>query len=148
MATRVVVDSGVLLSEMLPDEPLNTHAIQLLDYWQQNIVELTAPILIRYELVAVLRKVVYQKRINEAQGKRLLAGALAYPIQYFLEENLLNRAYELATLYNRPTAYDSQYLALAEKLQCEFWTSDERLYNAVQNKLSWINWLGNFTSHP
>lgn len=48
----------------------------------------------------------------------------------------------LATEYNRPTAYDAQYLALAERLSCEFWTVDERLFNGVKDRFSAIRWLG------
>ena len=61
-----------------------------------------------------------------------------------IDDPLLRRGYELATQFNRPTAYDAQYLAVAERLQCEFWTVDERLYNAVKQALPWVKWLGNF----
>ncbi|MBC8099768.1 MAG: type II toxin-antitoxin system VapC family toxin [Armatimonadetes bacterium] len=44
---------------------------------------------------------------------------------------LYRRAYELAEQLSLPTAYDAQYLAVAEHLGCDFWTADERLYNAV-----------------
>jgi predicted nucleic acid-binding protein len=47
-----------------------------------------------------------------------------------------------ATRFNRPAAYDAHYLALAEMMNCEFWTADERLFNAVRDKLSWVRWLG------
>jgi predicted nucleic acid-binding protein len=56
---------------------------------------------------------------------------------------LLKRAYELATQFDRPTAYDSQYLAVAERYQCDFWTADERLFNAVTASLPKVRWLGN-----
>ncbi|MBL8156360.1 MAG: type II toxin-antitoxin system VapC family toxin [Anaerolineae bacterium] len=52
------------------------------------------------------------------------------------------RAYELATEYNHPTAYDAQYLAVAERYQCDFWTADERLFNAVSGRFPSIYWLG------
>jgi hypothetical protein len=42
------------------------------------------------------------------------------------------------------TAYDSQYLAVAERLKCEFWTADSRLVNAVAPHLTWVKWMGNF----
>jgi len=50
----------------------------------------------------------------------------------------------LATHFNRPTAYDAHYLALAEMLGCEFWTADRRLYNAVKEELPWVKWLSDF----
>jgi predicted nucleic acid-binding protein len=59
---------------------------------------------------------------------------------------LLKRGYELAEEFNRPTAYDAQYLALAERLSCDFWTADERMSNAVSGKFLSIRWLGNWKS--
>jgi len=59
-------------------------------------------------------------------------------------DGLHQRAWELAKQFNRPQVYDSHYLALAEILDLELWTGDERLYNAVQDKLSWVRWLGNY----
>jgi predicted nucleic acid-binding protein len=45
--------------------------------------------------------------------------------------------------HNRPTAYDEQYLAVAERYQSDFWTADERMFNAVSGKFPSIYWLGN-----
>lgn len=70
---------------------------------------------------------------------------LVSPILLFTDDNLMRRAYELATQLNRPTAYDAKYLAVAERFQCELWTADERLFNAVSSTLPWVKWLGNFT---
>lgn len=53
-------------------------------------------------------------------------------------------SYELANRFNRPRAYDAQYLALAQRLDSDFWTADERLFNAVNETFSQINWLGNW----
>jgi predicted nucleic acid-binding protein len=66
------------------------------------------------------------------------------PIHTYFDVALLRRAYELATQFNRPTAYDSQYLAVAERLNCEFWTADQRLFNAAHEQLPWVKWVGNF----
>jgi predicted nucleic acid-binding protein len=49
---------------------------------------------------------------------------------------------------NRPTAYDAQYLALAERLACDFWTADERLFNAASQQLPYVKWVGNLSSPP
>jgi predicted nucleic acid-binding protein len=50
----------------------------------------------------------------------------------------------LAKKFDRPAAYDSHYLALAEMLGCELWTGDRRLYNAVKDELPWVKWLGDY----
>ena len=65
-----------------------------------------------------------------------------------MDDELLKRGYELATRLNRPTAYNSRYLAVAERLQCEFWTADERMFNAVTQDLNWVKWLGSFKVRP
>ena len=48
----------------------------------------------------------------------------------------------LAARFNRPAAYDAHYLALAEMMNCEFWTADRRLFNVVKDELPWVRWLG------
>jgi predicted nucleic acid-binding protein len=98
---------------------------------------------LRYEVVAVSRKAVYQGRVTSEEGLRARDRLLSYPIELYFDDDLLKRSYELATAYNRPTAYDAQYLALAERLECAFWTADERLFNAVKDRSSHIRWLGN-----
>jgi predicted nucleic acid-binding protein len=42
----------------------------------------------------------------------------------------------------RASAYDSYYLALAQVLECDFWTADKRLFNALQGAhLGWVHWI-------
>lgn len=142
MAALVVVDSGIFLADLLPGEPLGVQARAIRHYWQQNDFQLAAPTLFRYELVAVIRKAVYQSRISSDKAQQLVTQALAYPVTLYFDETLLKRGFEIASAQNRPTAYDSQYLAVAEKLACEFWTADERMYNAVHPTFSWVKWLG------
>jgi hypothetical protein len=34
--------------------------------------------------------------------------------------------------FSLPATYDAHYLALAERENCEFWTADTRLFNAIK----------------
>src|SRR5262249_27658053 len=144
----VVVDANILIAFGLADEPLHTQARQLLSTWQSRKEPLVAPILFRSEITAVVRKVVYQQRITPEQGRVMLSQLLAYPIDFHEDIDLLKEAYNLAVRFNRPRAYDAQYVALAERLACEFWTADERLFNILTGSLPWVKWLGNFQSQP
>ncbi len=144
MAAPLVLDSGILIARLIP-EAISKKAVAFLDQLEQRQIQIVAPMLFRYEMVAVTRKALYQKRIDPQKALVSLDLALSYPIDYVIDEALLRRAYELATLHNRPTAYDSQYLAVAERYQCEFWTADERFYNAITASWSQIRWLGNWT---
>jgi len=146
MTSPVVADSGILLATALEDEPLKLNAQTLLTFWRVGDHDLAAPILFRYEIVAVIRKHVSRGRLSVQEGIETRDRLLSLPVSLYLDDDLLRRGYELATRFNRPTAYDTQYLAVAERLNCEFWTADERLYNAVHNDLNWVKWLGNFSS--
>jgi predicted nucleic acid-binding protein len=126
------------------NEPIREKAKAIWRYWSLQDYQVAAPTLFRYEIVAVVRKHVHRGNITAADGVLSRNQLLSQPVQLFMTDNLLKRAYELATEFGRPTAYDSQYLAVAEYLKCEFWTADQRLFNVTSNKLSWVKWLGNF----
>jgi predicted nucleic acid-binding protein len=137
-----VLDSGILLTTV-QTERFTKRARELLrTLADQEGVEFAAPTLIRYELVAVTRKWVHRGLATPEAAQIILNTLLAYPITLFFDPALLQRGYELATMYNRPTAYDAQYLAVAERLSCDFWTADERLYNAVKDHFVHIHWIG------
>ncbi len=137
----VVLDSGIFIASVYPEE-LTLQAQQLLKQLQADEITLNAPHLLRYELVAVSRKAVHRGRVSIDEGKQARDKLLDYPVRLHFNDKLLKRAYDLATEYNRPTAYDTQYLALAESLSCSFWTADKRLFNAVNKHFSNIYWLG------
>ncbi len=143
MAPLVVVDSGILIASVL-DEKISDKAKAILNHWKEGDFQLAAPLLFRYEIVAVARKAVHQKRVKPERGVAICDSLLVYPVELYVDDTFLKRAYELATQFNRPTTYDAQYLAVAERLDCPFWTADEKLFNAVHETLSWVQWVGNF----
>ncbi len=147
MAAQVVVDSGIVLATVL-EEAHSDRAKGLMEIWIEQNVQLAAPMLFRYEVVAVIRRALYQNRLTPQEAMRGRDVLLALPVRYYLDDELLKRAYELATHFNRSTAYDSQYRAVAERLGCECWTADERLLNAVGHELRWVKWLGHFAGSP
>lgn len=144
MTSWVVSDSGILLAIVLR-ESNSAKAKALWLQWDENGIQVAAPVLFRYETVAVIRKYVNRGTIKRSDAEVILDAVLTRPVHYMIDNDLLRRGYELATEFNRPTAYDTQYLAVAERLGCDFWTVDERLYNAVNTKLPWVKWLGDFT---
>jgi predicted nucleic acid-binding protein len=137
MASQVVADSGIFLATVLA-ESLSEKADQLLQQWDQQQLQVAAPVLLQYEIIAVMRKHVYREVLTaaEAAAKRDVLLMVARTIRFEVDEELLRRA------------YDSQYLALAERFGCDFWTADERLYNAVYQDLPWVHWLGHFKMVP
>ncbi|MBL8146885.1 MAG: type II toxin-antitoxin system VapC family toxin [Anaerolineae bacterium] len=138
----LVLDSGVLIARSY-NEPVSQDVEAMLTRIRTREVELHAPILFKYELVSVVRKPVHSPRVTPLEGGRLLDELLQYPVTLHFDDALLRRGFELAGELTQPRAYDGQYLALAERLQCEFWTTDERLFNSVRSAFPLIRWLGN-----
>jgi len=141
----ICVDSNVILN-LWVEQPLTTHARALWRDWLIQGCHLVAPTLFRYEITSVFRKFVYQKLMTADLGAQGVAEVMRLPIEYVAIPDLHQRAYQLATQFDRPTAYDAHYLVGAQTLGCEFWTADRRLVNAGSHELTWVNWLGSFSS--
>ncbi len=62
---------------------------------------------------------------------------------YPLAASLAARVLAIARQYHR-SAYDSAYIALAEQEGVEFWTGDQRLYNALHAHLPFIRWIADY----
>jgi predicted nucleic acid-binding protein len=138
-----VLDSGVFLATV-QTERYTASAQALLAHLNREAIGLAAPILLPYELAAVTRKWVYRGLASPEQAQQVLRLLLRYPLHFHFDIALLERGYELATQYNLPTAYDAQYLAVAERLACPFWTADERLFNGLNGRFPQLYWLGNW----
>jgi predicted nucleic acid-binding protein len=144
LSGSVVVDAGIVLATVLT-EPLRPQARALLGNFAAQDIQIVVPTLFWYEIVAVLRKNVYRSTLQASDAEQYRDILLKQPVQTVIDEALLRRAFVLATQFNRPTAYDAQYLAVAERFGCDFWTADEKLFNVVHQALAWVKWLGNPT---
>lgn len=115
----MVVDSGFLIASFM-EEPYSETAKRLLSEWQTQGLQIAAPTLLRYEMFAVIRKFVFLNRLQQIEAENGLNWFFSLSIEYSIDDSLLRRSFELATQFNLPRTYDAQYLALAERLQCEF----------------------------
>ncbi len=145
MTSWVVSDSGIFIASVLKEDH-TSKAQALLKQWHDQKTQIAVPHLFHYEIVASLRKNVYRNRLEAEIAVNVRDRLLSVPVELIMDDSLLKRAYDLATQLNRPTAYDAQYLAVAERLNCDFWTADERLFNAVSSQLAWVKWVGNFAT--
>jgi predicted nucleic acid-binding protein len=100
-----------------------------------------APTLWRYEVTSVLSRAVHAGILRKGEAQEGLALACSFPIDLIPPSpEIAQSALVWTSKLQRAAAYDSFYLALAEHLQCEFWTCDKRLTNAVA--LPWIRFWG------
>jgi predicted nucleic acid-binding protein len=137
------VDASLVV-KIVVEEPYSSHARALWRAWQSEGRDITAPPLLRYELTSVLRKHVTRGFRTAEESRQALERALALDIQCREPPNFHLRALDMADRLERPVACDTHYLVLAQYLDCEFWSADERLVNAVQGTLPWVKWLGEF----
>ena len=73
-----------------------------------------APLLLRHEITAVLRKKVYRKQLSKEIAAAALSAALNLStVEYVDVPTLHPRALEIACQHDLPTAYNAHYLALA-----------------------------------
>ena len=145
MTSQICVDSGILL-KLLLNEPDSHLAEALWQTWVTQDVQPIAPYLFPFEITAVIRKITYRGLLDATIGEKVLKKALEFDVSLQTFSGIHERAWRLASELNRPTAYDTHYLVLAENNGCAFWTADRRLFNAVRHRLTWVHWLGNFKS--
>jgi predicted nucleic acid-binding protein len=134
MTGRVCVDASVLLKIVLP-EPLAQEASDLLAAWDAAGFELVAPSLLPYEVTSTLFKNVQQGVLPEQAARDGLSLLKQIDIQMFLPDDLHDQAWETARSCGQRVMYDAYYLALAQLLDCEYWTADRRFYGATQGAL-------------
>lgn len=138
---EICIDASFALKLVL-FEPGSEEAYDLWESWLRSDLVIIAPLLLSFEATSVIRNHVHRGLVSEELGRRALDALEGLSIRAVHSEELHLRAWEFATHFDRPTAYDSYYLALANAAGCDLWTADRRLYNAVREELSWVNYLG------
>ncbi len=145
MSLIVCIDASLALKLVL-NETDSDVARSLWTNWAEKQATLVAPMLWGYEVTSVIRNHTHRGKHPPELEAQTVAALRQLPVQLLQPAGLFQRAWELAREFNRPTAYDSHYLALAEIVNCGLWTADKHLYNAVYPRLNWVHWLGNY--HP
>jgi predicted nucleic acid-binding protein len=145
MKDTVVVDTSIAV-KWIVNEPDSTEALALLAQWFSSGTVILAPPLLLYEVTNVLHQRIRKGSITFDEAEQALANVLVGALELdFSQPGALSvRALQLAHRYALPAAYDPHYLALAERENCEYWTADARLWNAVKGRLAWVRWLGDF----
>ena len=103
---------------------------------------MVVPPMFHAEVTSVIRRNVYFNNILPEEGERLFTVFNGLPVEVISSRYVYRGAWQLAREYNLPVCYDMQYLAVAELEDCEFWTLDRKLINAVGNKNQRVRWVG------
>lgn len=139
---EAVVDASVSIKWIKPNEPNFEQANQLLENYQNEHLVLFAPAFWEYELANGVNKAIAQGVLSETEGQEALEiflglGIILAPFPSALE------AYTFSRHYKR-SVYDSFYVILAEQKRCDFWTSDRKLYNALNTQFPFVKWIGDY----
>ncbi|MBI4334891.1 MAG: type II toxin-antitoxin system VapC family toxin [Chloroflexi bacterium] len=142
----LVVDASIAVKWLNPYEILADKANLIRNDYEQGRVSFLVPAFWDYEVANGINKAVARGHFSEQEGRDAITLLLAMRAQ---REALPSpqESYELARRYQR-SVYDSWYLYLAEKTGCEFWTADQKLYNAVKDMLPFVRWLENYQGCP
>jgi predicted nucleic acid-binding protein len=112
------------------------------DAYAQGDIALLVPVFWDYEVVNGVNKAVARGDLTEHEGREAVRLLLAVHAQK-MPLPTAAESYALARKYQR-SVYDSWYLSLAEEAGCEFWTADQKLYNAVKESYPFVRWLGDY----
>ncbi|MFQ5812517.1 MAG: type II toxin-antitoxin system VapC family toxin [Anaerolineae bacterium] len=143
MNSQVCIDANLALKLVLVEED-SLKAQYLWDTWVDADVEIVAPPLLAFEGTSVICNKMHRGLVPPEEAELMFKAFHLLGVRLLYPDDLHEKAWELAKRFNRPQAYDSHYLALAEILGLELWTSDERLYNTVKHRLPWVKWLGDY----
>jgi predicted nucleic acid-binding protein len=119
------------------------HAHAILDGYRAETITILAPDFIRIEVANILWNLQRLAGLKRDTAREALEEFLATEIVYTSADELLVDAFQLA-LHHERTVYDSLYLALSVREQCQLVTADEKLYNAVSNAMSNVVLLTNW----
>ena len=145
MSDTVVVDANLALKWVLLEEDSHTSML-LLDKWTDEGRTVIAPALFAYEVTNILYRQAVSGKLTYDESRRGLEKlfALEIRLEFSLYKEVSTQAMEFAERFRLPATYDAHYLALAYAEQCECWTADRRLWNAVKRELDWVRWLGDY----
>ncbi|HEX6817410.1 MAG TPA: type II toxin-antitoxin system VapC family toxin [Ktedonobacterales bacterium] len=147
----VVVDTSIAVKWMV-QEADTANALALLAGWVGNGIMRLTPSLLVYETANAL----YQ---HVRLGEIVLSGVSGAMDDLYVTVLVLDaasdralsvRAVEIAHQLGLGPAYDTQFLALAEQQDCEYWTADLRFWTTAQSRFPQVRWLGELRAagHP
>lgn len=136
----IVIDASLVL-RLLIDEPGSEEAQALWESWKTQRAIVSAPTSLIYEVANGLHQAFRQNVLTERELTAALQAFVHFPVRYHDPLGLVPRAVELSRELGLQATYDSFYIALAESLQGEFWTGDQKLYNHVHERIPFVKSL-------
>lgn len=141
----VIVDASLAFKWLVREEH-SDEARAISRSWASEGIRTAAPHLMPVEVTNALHRRVVRGELTVGDAARLLQNLLASGIELRDAPNLHVRALKLANELSQGAVYDSHYLALAETLDCELWTADEKFFRVASQAADNIRWVGGFVA--
>jgi predicted nucleic acid-binding protein len=140
--TETVVVNASIAVKWLLQERYSREADKMLAYWENRHTRVTGPHLLPVEVSNALYKRSILGDISLATTVRLEAEFLESAIEWVQSASLHLRVISLAAQLQQNAVYNAHYLALAESLDCDLWTADQRFYQAAASDFPKVRWIG------
>jgi predicted nucleic acid-binding protein len=127
---NLVIDASVLVKAFIPENG-SEEAGSLLARAETAEIGLIAPELIYPETANILWKKVRRNELTLDEAREIAEAVLAVPIRAEAAASTFLLALDIALAFG-VTAYDAQYVALAEALDCQLITADQKLASTLE----------------
>ncbi|MDF9407139.1 MAG: tRNA(fMet)-specific endonuclease VapC [Pelotomaculum sp. PtaB.Bin013] len=145
MSNYICLDASVFIKVLVVEED-SDKAIALMRRIIQSGQLIVLPPFAWAEIGTVLRKKRRRNELAVQEADDMWLEFKQFPgIKYLSDDDvIMDRAWKISRYFDMPTLYDATYLAVAEIVEertseiCEFWTADERLFNALDGKKKYV----------
>ena len=128
----VVIDANIVVYAVWQGQR-TAAADALLNRLQAEGKVIHVPELWRAEVVSVLHAIGVSHSADGEHVRAAVKAALGMGVKVApLDDALCLAALQWADVLGQRKVYDAFYLALADRLGCDFWTGDKRLYNRAR----------------
>ncbi|MEZ8219976.1 putative nucleic acid-binding protein, contains PIN domain [Candidatus Fervidibacteria bacterium JGI MDM2 JNZ-1-D12] len=141
--TECVTDCSIVVKWELPSEPFEAEAMELFRDWQVGAVRVIVPTILLAEIGSAFLRAARRGRLPFTNALQSVLNLIALPFTLVDIAPLTERAFNIAHQYQQGF-FDCLYVALAEARGAEFWTGDQRLFNALHNAFPFIHWIGDY----
>lgn len=138
----LVVDTTIVAKLLFPERYSERAAAVFRDAAASD-ERIIAPHLLSVEVTNVVRKRMRSERLPFETAAALLSEYLNLPITPLGWPGLHHQALALAATHSLG-AHDAHFVALAQFYGCDLWVDDTRLLRAVQGRLSFVKWIGDY----
>jgi len=140
MATRLVLDTSVIIKWFRQDEIQARNALRLRSAYLDGQAQVAVPSLLAYELANLLR---YKADLTTAQVEGSVQSLFDMELEWVSPSaGLMRRAVDIAREFDT-TVYDATFASLAEAWDATFVTADKRLVSRLQ-ALTYVRFLGEY----